>query len=220
MSTQVNSFPLIGDPAPAFTAQSTQGVINFPADFNGKWVVLFSHPADFTPVCTTEFIAFQDLYKEFEARNTQLIGYSVDGIHSHIEWLRNIERNFKVKIQFPLVAGFHIAEKYGMIHPNADLTATVRAVFIIEPQGTVATVMYYPMSNGRNIFEILRVIDSLQLSYNHQRATPANWPHNRILKDKVIIPPANTLDVADKRLEDNKDARDWYIITEDNPKIK
>ncbi len=217
MNTQNFAFPLIGDQAPAFKAQSTQGPINFPEDYKGSWVVLFSHPADFTPVCTTEFIAFQDLHKEFEARNAKLIGYSVDGIHSHIEWLRNIEKNFKVTIKFPLIAGQHVAEKYGMIHPNADSTATVRAVFIIAPQGTVASIMFYPLSNGRNIFEILRLIDSLQLSYNHQRATPANWPHNRIYKEKVIVPPASTMEAAQEVLSKNTDARDWYIITEDKP---
>jgi peroxiredoxin (alkyl hydroperoxide reductase subunit C) len=215
MNTQNFSFPLIGDIAPAFKAQSTQGPINFPEDYQGSWVVLFSHPADFTPVCTTEFIAFQDLHKEFEARNTKLIGYSVDGIHSHIEWLRNIEKNFKVIIKFPLIAGQQVAEKYGMIHPNADSTATVRAVFIIAPLGTVASIMFYPLSNGRNIFEILRLIDSLQLSYNHQRATPANWPHNRIYKDKVIVPPATTMEAAQEIMSKNADARDWYIITEE-----
>jgi peroxiredoxin (alkyl hydroperoxide reductase subunit C) len=217
METPKNSFPLIGDPAPKFKAQSTQGMVNFPEDYKGKWVVLFSHPADFTPVCTTEFLGFQDLQKEFEARNTKLVGFSVDGIHSHIEWLRNMERNFGVKITFPLLSGPHIAQLYGMIHPNADSTATVRAVFIIAPQGTVATIMYYPLSNGRNIFEILRMIDSLQTSYEHQKATPANWPHNRIFKDKVIVPPATTMEMATQRKEEYKDAKDWYIVTTDNP---
>jgi peroxiredoxin 2/4 len=217
MNNSSSTFPLIGDPAPAFTAQSTQGTINFPDDFKGNWVVFFSHPADFTPVCTTEFMAFQDLNKEFEARNTKLVGFSVDGVHSHIEWVRNIERNFGIKIQFPLLAGHHIAQMYGMIHPNADSMATVRAVFIIAPQGTVATIMYYPMSNGRNVFEILRMIDSLQLTYNFQRATPANWPHNRIFKDKVIVPPANTLEAAGNIASSHADAKDWYIATEENP---
>jgi len=218
MITQTSSFPLIGDMAPSFTAQSTQGIIKFPEDFKGHWVIFFSHPADFTPVCTTEFLAFQDLQKEFEARNTKLVGYSVDGVHSHIEWLRNIEKNFGVKIQFPLIAGNHIAEKYGMIHPNADTTSTVRAVFIIAPLGTIATIMYYPLSNGRNTFEILRMIDSLQLTFNHQKATPANWPHNRIFKDQVIVPPATTMDIADSVTKYNPNAKDWYIVTEDNPK--
>lgn len=213
----MSSFPLIGDVAPSFTAQSTQGTINFPEDYKGSWVVLFSHPADFTPVCTTEFLAFQDLHKEFETRNTKLIGFSVDGIHSHIEWLRNIEKNFGISISFPLIAGHHIAEKYGMIHPNTDTTATVRAVFIISPNGVVATIMYYPMSNGRNIFEILRMIDSLQISYLFQRATPANWPHNRIFKDKVIVPPATTLEDAEKRITQYKEVHDWYLVTEDKP---
>jgi len=211
------SFPLIGDLAPSFIAQTTQGEINFPADYLGSWVVLFSHPADFTPVCTTEFLGFQDLIKEFEARNTKLLGYSVDGIHSHIEWLRNIKKNFGVDIEFPVAAGGHIAHLYGMVHPNADKMLTVRAVFIISPKGVVATIMYYPLSNGRNIFEILRTIDSLQLSVHNQKATPANWPHNRIYKDRVIVPPATTLEEANQVKDLYADAKDWYIATEENP---
>lgn len=211
------AFPLIGDIAPSFTAQTTQGEINFPEDYVGSWVVFFSHPADFTPVCTTEFLGFQDLIKEFTARNTKLLGYSVDGIHSHIEWIRNIKKNFGVDIEFPVASGGHIARLYGMVHPNADKMQTVRAVFIISPHGVVATIMYYPLSNGRNIFEILRTIDSLQLSVNNQKATPANWPHNRIYKDRVIVPPATTLEEADEVEKKYADAKDWYIATEENP---
>ena len=217
MNTNTISIPLIGDAAPAFKAQTTQGEINFPEDYKGSWVVLFSHPADFTPVCTTEFIAFQDMQHEFEARNTKLLGYSVDGIHSHIAWLRNIKDKFGVSINYPVAAGAHIAHKYGMIHPKSDTTLTVRAVFVISPGGVIASIMYYPLSNGRNIFEIIRLIDSLQISYNNQRATPANWPHNRIYKDKVIVPPAVTisdaLDIENKYM----DAKDWYIAAENNP---
>lgn len=217
MNENTITIPLIGDFAPSFKAQTTQGEINFPEDYKGSWTVLFSHPADFTPVCTTEFMAFQDLFKEFEARNTKLLGYSVDGIHSHIAWLRNIEEKFGVKIEFPVAAGSHIAHKYGMIHPNAETTLTVRAVFIISPGGVIATIMYYPLSNGRNIFEIIRTIDSLQMSYNNQRATPANWPHNRILKDDVIVPPATTMNDALATEAKYTDAKDWYIATEKNP---
>jgi peroxiredoxin (alkyl hydroperoxide reductase subunit C) len=216
MNTEI-SFPLIGDIAPKFTAQTTHGEINFPEDYKGSWVVFFSHPADFTPVCTTEFLGFQDLLKEFTARNTKLLGYSVDGIHSHIEWLRNIKKNFGVDIEFPIASGGHIAQKYGMLHPNANSMLTVRAVFIISPHGVVATIMYYPLSNGRNIFEIIRVLDSLQMSVNKQRATPANWPHNRIYKDRVIVPPANTLEEANSIKDKYTDAKDWYIATEENP---
>jgi len=217
METNKVTIPLIGDLAPSFKAQSTQGEINFPEDYKGSWVVLFSHPADFTPVCTTEFLGFQDLIKEFAARNTKLLGYSVDGIHSHIEWVRNIKKNFGVDIEFPIIAGGHIASLYGMVHPNADKMQTVRAVFIISPHGVVATIMYYPLSNGRNIFEILRTIDSLQISVNHQKATPANWPHNRIYKDRVIVPPANTIYDANEVAKKYMDAKDWYIATEENP---
>lgn len=214
------SIPLIGDLAPSFISQTTQGEINFPADYKGSWVVLFSHPADFTPVCTTEFLGFQDLIKEFEARNTKLLGYSVDGVHSHIEWLRNIKKNFGVDIEFPIASGSHIAKKYGMIHPNADTMLTVRAVFIISPHGVIATIMYYPLSNGRNIFEILRTVDSLQMSVNNQKATPANWPHNRIYKDRVIVPPATTVKDAEAVIRKYHDAKDWYIATEENPNNK
>ena len=217
MDSNTVTIPLIGDLAPSFKAQTTLGEINFPEDYKDNWVVLFSHPADFTPVCTTEFLGFQDLLKEFEARNTKLLGYSVDGIHSHIAWVRNIEENFGVKIEFPIIAGTEVAKKYGMIHPNADQMATVRAIFIISPGGVIATIMYYPLSNGRNIFEILRMVDSLQMSYNNQRATPANWPHNRIYKDKVIVPPATTVKDAAAVDEKYSDARDWYIATEENP---
>ena len=220
MDTHTITIPLIGDKAPSFKAHTTQGEINFPEDFKGSWSVLFSHPADFTPVCTTEFLGFQDLLKEFEARNTKLLGYSVDGVHSHIAWLRNIEEKFDVKIEFPIAAGGHIAHKYGMIHPNTDNMLTVRAVFIISPGGVIATIMYYPLSNGRNIYEILRTIDSLQMSYNHQRATPANWPHNRIFKDRVIVPPAMTIQDALNVEENYTDALDWYIATEENPNKK
>ncbi len=220
MENAIPRIPLIGDKAPEFKAQTTYGEINFPGDFKGHWVVLFSHPADFTPVCTTEFLSFQRLLREFEARNTKLLGYSVDGIHSHIEWVRNIERNFDVKIEFPIAAGSHIAHKYGMIHPNADHTLTVRAVFVISPGGYIAAIMYYPLSNGRNIFEIIRLIDSLQMSYYNQRATPANWPHNKIYNDQVIVPPATTLNEATEREEKYKDAKDWYIVTEPAPPKK
>ncbi len=211
------TIPLIGDIAPSFTAQTTQGEINFPEDYKGSWVILFSHPADFTPVCTTEFLGFQDLIKEFEARNTKLLGYSVDGIHSHIEWLRNMKKNFGIDIEFPVASGVQIAQLYGMVHPNADKMLTVRAVFIISPNGVVATIMYYPLANGRNIFEILRTIDSLQLSVLNQKATPANWPHNRIYKDRVIVPPATTLAEANTIKDSYADAKDWYIVTEENP---
>lgn len=216
---EINDFfrvPLIGEDAPAFDSPSTEGNINFPEDYKGKWVVLFSHPGDFTPVCTTEFIAFQNKIKEFEKRNTELIGYSVDGLHSHIAWVKNIKEKFDVEIEFPIVADPQIAYDYWMIQPDFDDSTTVRAVFIINPDWKVASLMYYPMSNWRNIDEILRLLDGLQLTYKYWRATPADWPNNEIVEDNVIVPPADTM----KKSIDNKDkyeCKDWYFCYENNP---
>ena len=210
------TLPLIGEMAPAFKAQSTAWPINFPEDYKGKRVVLFSHPADFTPVCTTEFIGFQNAYQDFKAINTELLGYSVDGIQWHIEWLRNIEKNFGVKVEFPLLAGSQIAHLYGMLHPNADDSATVRAVFVINPEGKISAIMYYPLSNGRSVAEVLRLVKSLQTTAKYKRATPENRPNNPIFGDKVIVPPANTMEdaIANPQKYENKD---WYICTEENP---
>ncbi len=209
--------PLIGEEAPAFKCASTTGPIDFPTDYKGKWVVLFSHPADFTPVCTTEFIWFQDKKEEFDKRNVELIGYSVDWIHSHIAWVKNIKEKFDVDITFPIAAHPSIATNYGMMQPSADDSHTVRAVFIINPAGKIAALMYYPLANGRNIDEILRLVDSLQMSANHWRATPANWPENRIFGSDVIVPPATSMEesVANPAKYEHKD---WYLCTEKMPK--
>ena len=208
--------PLIWEQAPEFKAPSTQWEINFPEDYKGKWVVLFSHPADFTPVCTTEFMAFQEKKEEFDKRNVELIGYSVDWLHSHIAWVKNIKEKFGVDITFPIVAHPQIAYKYGMLHPSADNSHTVRAVFIINPDGKIAALMYYPLSNGRNIDEIIRLIDSLQMTFENGRATPANWPNNQMFGDNVIVPPAESLEQADKN-ESTYECKDWYICTQKNP---
>ena len=210
------NIPLIGEPAPAFEAPSTKGVIKFPEDYKGKWVVFFSHPADFTPVCTTEFISFQKHYDEFKKRNAELLGYSVDGVHSHIAWVKNIKEKFGVDIEFPIVAHPKIAYLYGMLHPTADDSHTVRAIFIIDPDGKVAAVLYYPLSNGRNIKEILRLLDALQVTYKYWRATPANWPENELFGDKVIVPPADSLQKAEEN-EKNFECKDWYICVDENP---
>ncbi|NOZ44018.1 MAG: peroxiredoxin [bacterium] len=215
MENQV-TLPLIGDVAPAFKVQSTQGVINFPKDYKGKWIVLFSHPADFTPVCTTEFIGFQKAYHDFQEINTELLGYSVDGVHSHIEWLKNIERNFDIKVEFPLLAGSQIAHLYGMLHPHADSSATVRAVFVINPEGKIAAIMYYPLSNGRSVQEILRLVKALQTTAQYGRATPENRPNNAIFGDKVIVPPANTMAQSIENAN-NYENKDRYLCTEANP---
>ena len=208
--------PLIGEEAPAFGGPSTTGPINFPEDYKGKWVVLFSHPADFTPVCTTEFIAFQTKKAEFDKRNVELIGYSVDGIHSHIAWAHNIKDKFNVDIEFPIIADPSIATNYGMLQPSASNSSTVRAVFIINPEGKIAALMYYPLSNGRNIDEIIRLVDSLQTTAKYGRATPANWPNNDIFGSDVIVPPAESLEQA-KANPAKYEHKDWYLCTEKNP---
>ncbi len=210
------NIPLIGEMAPEFKAPSTKGEISFPNDYKGKWVILFSHPADFTPVCTTEFIAFQDKYEEFKKLNCDLVGYSVDGLQSHIEWVRNIKSKFDVDIEFPIVAHPAIAYKYGMLQPSADDSHTVRAVFIINPDGKIEVLMYYPLSNGRNIDEILRTVKACQITYNYKKATPAYWPENPRFEDKVIIPPASNCNEANENLE-KFDCKDWYICFDKNP---
>lgn len=208
--------PLIGEEAPAFKCPSTMWEINFPEDYKWKWTVLFSHPADFTPVCTTEFMAFQEKKDEFDKRNVKLIGYSVDWLHSHIAWVKNIKEKFWVDIEFPIAAHPSIATNYGMLQPTADDSHTVRAVFIIDPEGKIAALMYYPLSNGRNIDEIIRLIDSLQMTANNGRATPANWPNNKIFDDDVIVPPATSMEESEKN-SSTYSCKDWYICTEKNP---
>lgn len=207
------SLPLIGQEAPAFKAASTQGPVNFPQDYSGKWVVLFSHPADFTPVCTTEFMGFQDKYADFKVINTELVGYSVDGVHSHIEWARNIQKNFDLEIEFPIVAGQQIAHLYGMLHA-VDSTHTVRAVFVINPEGKIAAIMYYPLSNGRSIAEIYRLVKALQKTHDEGVATPENWPNNKRLESDVIIPPADSMQKAVNNQSNTAyKCYDWYLCT-------
>jgi len=210
------TLPLIGDFAPSFKAQSTKWHINFPEDYSGKWVVLFSHPADFTPVCTTEFMWFQNAYSDFQNIWVELLWYSVDGIHSHIEWLKNIEKNFGVKIEFPLLAGTQIAHLYWMLHPNADNSATVRAVFVVNPDSKISAIMYYPLSNWRSVAEILRLVKSLQTTAKFKRATPENRPNNSFFGDKVIVPPANTMEQS-VEYANKYENKDWYLCTEKNP---
>jgi len=210
--------PLIGENAPAFSGPSTTWAINFPEDYKGRWVVLFSHPADFTPVCTTtEFVGFQDKKSEFDKRNVDLIGYSVDGIHSHIAWVHNIKDKLNVDIEFPIIADPSIAVNYGMLQPSADNSHTVRAVFVINPDGKIAALMYYPLSNGRNIDEILRLVDSLQMTATHKRATPANWPNNDLFWSDVIVQPAENLEQA-KSNPAKYEHKDWYLCSEKMPK--
>ncbi len=203
--------PKINSPAPDFTANSTWGPITL-SDFTkkGRWVVLFSHPADFTPVCTTELSRFAMLQPEFEKRNTQLIGLSIDSIYSHLEWVNQIEKNFSVKVGYPVIADLDmkVAQLYGMIHEGASQTATVRAVFFIDPEQKVRALIYYPLSNGRNMDEVLRVLDALQMSTKNGVATPEGWKPG----DKVIVPPPTTYDNMKAREADTTVERTaWWF---------
>jgi peroxiredoxin (alkyl hydroperoxide reductase subunit C) len=211
-SATESRIPRINEPAPDFQAKSTHGVIRL-SDYTGrgKWVLLFSHPADFTPVCTTEFVAFARNQHEFEKRNVQLIGVSVDSVPAHIAWMRNIEQNFGVKVEFPLVADLDqkVATSFGMLHEAVSDTAAVRAVFVIDPKGLVRALIYYPLSLGRNIDEILRVFDALQTAEANAVSTPANW----VPGQPVIVPPPQTKQDADTRAKGNGDIKvvDWYF---------
>ncbi|MBA3712282.1 MAG: peroxiredoxin [Pyrinomonadaceae bacterium] len=202
------SLPRINEDAPDFEAKSTHGPLKL-SDFKGKWVVLFSHPADFTPVCTTEFVEFARRSEEFKKRDAQLIGLSVDSVTAHIAWVRNIEQHFGVKIDFPVIADLDtkVAQTYGLIHPSASETATVRAVFVIDDKGKIRALIYYPMSLGRNIDEVLRVLDGLQTADGNACATPANW----VPGEPVILPPPQTIADAEQRMQSEYDVTDWYF---------
>jgi peroxiredoxin 2/4 len=204
-----SGIPRIGDKAPDFTATTTVGEITFSEWQGSDWVVLFSHPADFTPVCTTELTEFARRQPDFEQRGVKLIGLSVDSIHSHLAWVRNIEEKLKTKITYPMIADLNtsIAQKYGMIHPGASATATVRAVFVIDPNRVVRALIYYPLTNGRNIDEILRLVDSLQTSDGSKVATPVNWQKG----DKVIIPAPRTLEQIEANLKAADEVIDFYL---------
>ena len=204
--------PRINDPAPLFEAKSTHGVIKL-SDYlqKGKWVVLFSHPADFTPVCTTEFMEFARIWDEFDRRNVQLIGVSIDSVYSHIAWIRGIEETGKVKVKFPVVADLDqkVAQAFGMVHEAVSDTAAVRAVFFIDPKGTIRALLYYPLSLGRNIAEIIRVVDALQTADTNACSTPANWEPG----DPVIVPAPLTQQDAEKRVAspDGLEVQQWYL---------
>ncbi len=200
--------PRLGGPAPAFEAETTHGTLRL-EDFRGSWVILFSHPADFTPVCTTEFIAFARLAPELKKRKVELLGLSIDSTFSHIAWVRNIEQHFGVKIPFPIIADLNkeVASRYGMLMPGESKTETSRCVFVIDPAGIVRALIYYPLTTGRNMEEILRLIDALQTTDAHGVATPANWRPG----DKVIVPPPRTTDEAEARLRTEHECTDWYF---------
>ncbi|HXK73279.1 MAG: peroxiredoxin [Clostridia bacterium] len=209
--------PLLGDDAPAFTAVTTQGPINFPADYKGKWVILFSHPADFTPVCTTEFMTFGSMIEEFKELNTELVGLSVDSLYAHIAWLRRIQElewNGKknIEIKFPLIEDIRmeVSKLYGMVQPGQSNTQAVRAVFVIDPKGKVRTILYYPLSMGRNFDEIKRIIQALQKADSDQCATPADWRPG----DDVIVPTAGSCGTAKERMESKDEdmyCLDWFL---------
>lgn len=201
--------PRINEPAPDFEAKSTQGVIHL-SDYKGKWVMLFSHPADFTPVCSTEFIQFARRAADFQKLNVQPIGVSVDSVFSHIAWVRNLEQNAGVKVTFPVVADLDtkVAQAYGMIHPGASDTAPVRAVFFIDPKQVVRAVLYYPQSTGRSVDEILRVFEALQTTDAHGVSTPADWKRGGV----VVLPPPQTQADAEKRAADTSlKQHDWFL---------
>ncbi|MFP3170918.1 MAG: peroxiredoxin [Sulfolobaceae archaeon] len=207
--------PLIGEKFPELEVETTQGRIKLPDQYKGKWFVLFSHPGDFTPVCTTEFVSFAKKYEEFKKLNTELIGLSVDTNISHIEWVNWIESTLKVEIPFPIIADpmGRVAKRLGMIHAESS-TSTVRAVFIIDDKSTVRLIMYYPLELGRNINEILRSIKALQLIDKTGAVMPANWPKNEIIGDNVLNPPPRTVKDAKLRLGQYKGYAWWLTYRE------
>ena len=213
--TEKKGMPLLGDVFPEMKVQTTHGQIDLPGYFTGKWFVLFSHPADFTPVCTTEFVAFQKRYDKFKALNCELIGLSVDQVFAHIKWEEWIKENMDVEIQFPIIADTgSVAERLGLIHPGKG-TNTVRAVFVVDPESKIRTILYYPQELGRNMDEILRIVEAMQIADKNKVAMPANWPNNEIVNDHVIIPPASDTKTAKERLEKSKQGEfecfDWWL---------
>ena len=217
---EVLSMPRISEKAPAFKAVTTQGEINFPADYSGSWVILFSHPADFTPVCTSEFMTFASMEKQFADVNCKLVGLSVDGLYSHIAWLRTIKEKIEykgmknVEVKFPLIEdiSMEVARKYGMIQPGESNTKAVRAVFFIDPNGIIRAIIYYPLSLGRNFDELYRVIVALQVADGVGVALPADWRPG----DDVIVPPAGSCGVAKDRVEGKEEGvtcYDWFFCT-------
>ena len=197
--------PLIGEKFPQLEVRTTKGTLKLPDDYKGRWFILFSHPADFTPVCTTEFVAFQKRYEEFQKLQCDLIGLSIDQVFAHLKWEEWIKENIGIEIRFPIIADNtgEISARLGMRHKQAGGTQTVRAVFIVDPQGIIRAILYYPMELGRNMDEILRMVKGLQIA-DKGYAIPANWPNNEIIGDHVIVPPASTVDMIKKRREQEK----------------
>jgi peroxiredoxin (alkyl hydroperoxide reductase subunit C) len=223
MEQEVVPMPRIGDKAPAFKAVTTQGEINFPVDYEGNWVILFSHPADFTPVCTSEFMTFASQEAKFAEVSCKLVGLSVDGLYSHIAWLRTIKEKIEykgmkdVEVKFPLIEDItmEVAKKYGMIQPGESSTKAVRAVFVIDPNGIIRAIIYYPLSLGRNFDELYRIVVALQTADTFSVATPADWQPG----DDVIVPTAGSCGVAKERMESKGNIKcyDWFFCTKKLP---
>ena len=212
MSEETRSgIPLIGEKMPEMEVQTTHGMINIPKDYAGKWLVLFSHPADFTPVCTTEFVAFANRNDKFRELNAELVGLSIDQVFSHIKWVEWIKEKIGVEIPFPVIADDmgRVASKFGMVHPGKG-TNTVRAVFIIDPDGIIRLMIYYPQEIGRQIDEVLRALKALQISDKNKVAMPENWPNNELIQDKVINPPPKNVKDAEARMK-NAEGYDWWF---------
>jgi peroxiredoxin 2/4 len=210
MSTTTSSFPHLNEPAPAFKAKTTHGERSL-ADYQGKWLILFSHPADFTPVCTTEFIGFAKAADTFRAMNCELLGLSIDSLYSHLAWTENIREKFGVEIPFPIIEDIkmEVASAYGMVHPGAADTQAVRATFFIDPKGTLRAMVYYPMSNGRSIDEFVRLLQAMQTSDANQVATPEGWTPGC----DVIVPPPKSPEAIAKRRAEGLNTVDWYYTT-------
>jgi len=219
MENEIIAMPRIGDKAPEFKAVTTQGPINFPSDYSGSWAILFSHPADFTPVCTSEFMTFASLEEKFAKANCKLVGLSVDGLFSHIAWLRTIKEKIEykgmkdVEVKFPLIEDItmEVAKKYGMMMPGESSTKAVRAVFFVDPKGIIRAIIYYPLSLGRNFDELYRALIAMQTADAFSIATPADWRPG----DDVIVPPAGSCGVAKERMEskDGMKCYDWFFCT-------
>lgn len=224
MSDEFRRMPMIGEPAPEFEAETTQGMIHFPGDFKGKWVIFFSHPADFTPVCTTEFMTFASMAGEFKALNCELLGLSIDSTYSHIAWLRTIKEKIEykglkgVEVLFPVISDLtmEVSKTFGMLQPSSSNTQAVRAVFIIDPKAIVRAILYYPLANGRNMQEVKRLLIAMQHSDEYKIATPANWQ----LGDDVIVPPPGSCGAAKERVEKagaDTTVLDWFITLKKCP---
>jgi len=208
MCGEFGSMPILGEPAPDFEALTTSGMVKL-SDFKGKWLVLFSHPADFTPVCTTEFIAFSRIAEELKSLNVQLLGLSIDSVHSHLAWIRNIKEKMGVDIPFPIIADIDmkVAKKYGMIHTGQSSTSAIRAVFFIDDKGILRAMIYYPLTAGRFMPEIIRLVKSLQTTDKYGVSTPANWQPG----EKVVVPAPKNKAEMDKRLSEGYECKDWYL---------